>query len=71
MSQGTHRFRQSELTRAIKAAEAAGKEICGAEISTDGRILLVFGKPSEQSEINELDTILYGNAKSKVRPDLP
>lgn len=65
MSHGAHRFRQSELTRAIKAAEAAGKEIAGAEISTDGRILLVFGTPQDL-EKNEWDEA-YGKDKSTKR----
>lgn len=34
------RFKQSDLTRAIKAAEAAGLQVGRIEIAPDGRIVL-------------------------------
>lgn len=37
-------FRQADLTRAIKAARAAGAEVQQIEIAPDGRIILVTGK---------------------------
>jgi hypothetical protein len=36
-------FRQSDLTRALRGADAAGREIQRAEIDRDGKIVLVFG----------------------------
>ena len=43
MSKGKQAFRRRDLTRAIKAVEAAGKEVARAEIdSVTGRIVLVI-----------------------------
>jgi hypothetical protein len=44
MSRETHRFRQREVTRALKAAAAGGLKIDRVEIATDGRVVLVAGK---------------------------
>lgn len=38
------RFRQAELTRAIKAALAAGVEVDRVEIEKDGRVIVVVCK---------------------------
>jgi len=48
-------FRQQDLTRALKAARAAGIDVAWFEIEKDGRIVLVMGKPSEARDRNELD----------------
>jgi len=45
MSKARQTFRRNDLTRAIKAAHAAGVEVMRAEIdSATGRIVLVLGK---------------------------
>ena len=46
MSRGPVTFKQSDLTRAIKAFLAAGLEVARAEIFKDGRIIIVPGEPT-------------------------
>jgi hypothetical protein len=41
MARGKCAFRQSDLTRAFKAARAAGVEVARYEIAKDGRIIVV------------------------------
>jgi hypothetical protein len=49
-------FRQSDVTRAIKAAVAAGVNIERVEIDKSGRIVIVTGKPGEpEAPANDLD----------------
>jgi hypothetical protein len=58
MSKGRWAFRPAALTRAIKAAERAGKNVAEAEIdSITGKILLKFQKfgASPVDTINEWD----------------
>jgi hypothetical protein len=61
MSKGQWAFRPAVLTRAIKAAEKAGKDVVGAEIdSVSGKIELRFqklGASATQREGNEWDQI--------------
>jgi hypothetical protein len=40
-------FRQSDVSKAVRGAQAAGVEIARVEIGPDGRIILVTGKPVE------------------------
>ena len=42
MSRGPHTFKQCDVTRAIKAALAAGLTVERAWVETDGRIMLGF-----------------------------
>ncbi len=44
MSRGPHAFRQSDVVRAIKAAEAAGKNVARVEIDREGKIVVILGK---------------------------
>ena len=67
MSTGNHRFRQSEITRAVKALEAAGHEICGVEITADGKIKVLVGKPGEQGQEKNVWDEVYGKPQTKVR----
>jgi hypothetical protein len=58
MSKGRWAFRPAALTRAIKAAERAGKDVVGAEIdSVTGRFELRFQKSgaSPADTANEWD----------------
>ena len=48
-------FRQSDLTRALKGARAAGIGISRFEIDKDGKIIVVIGKPTEAPEPNSTE----------------
>jgi hypothetical protein len=53
-------FRQTDLTRALKGARAAGIEISRVEIDRDGRIVVVVAKREKDSgivEYNEWDAV--------------
>jgi hypothetical protein len=41
-------FKQTDLTRALKGARAAGMEIARVEIESDGRIVVVPGMPEAE-----------------------
>jgi hypothetical protein len=59
MARGKLAFKQSDLTRAIRAALAAGLEIARIEIERDGRIVIVPGTSTPaQPEYNEWDEVL-------------
>lgn len=47
MSRGPHAFKQTDVTRALKAAKAAGVEIARIKINKDGAIEIDAGKPKE------------------------
>jgi hypothetical protein len=53
-------FRQSDLTKALKAARAAGEKVERVEIGQDGRMVVVLsreGAPTQEREQkNEWDT---------------
>jgi hypothetical protein len=52
-------FRQSDLTKALKAARAAGVEIERVEIGADGRMVVVLRKEGcaqEREQRNEWDS---------------
>ncbi len=61
MSRGTQRFRQRDLTRAVKAVVAAGVDVLRVEVDKAGRIIVVTSKPDEnrtpEGEANEWDLI--------------
>lgn len=59
MSRGPHTFKQSDVVRAIKAAEAAGKELAGVRIDRHGQIVVMFGKPvkADNRSDNEWDAV--------------
>jgi hypothetical protein len=46
-------FRQTDLTRALKGARAAGIEIQRVEIDKDGKIIVVTGEPKEAIQGDE------------------
>lgn len=59
MSRGRQSFKQTDMTRALKAAKAAGIEIARIRIGKDGEIEIDAGKPKELAgEVggNEWDT---------------
>jgi hypothetical protein len=43
-------FKQTDLTRALKGALAAGMEIARFEIKSDGRIVVVPGRPEANGQ---------------------
>lgn len=50
MSRTPARFKQADLTRAVKAARAAGLEVTRTEITKDGRIVLVHTSVADEPE---------------------
>lgn len=61
-TRGRCTFRQKDVTRALRATVAAGIEVQWIEIHTDGKIILVAGKPRELprdsgDHHNEWDTV--------------
>jgi len=48
-------FRQSDVTRAVKAVVAAGVEVARVEVDKDGRIVVVAGKPESNPASNPWD----------------
>jgi hypothetical protein len=46
------RFRESDLTRAVKAFEKAGKCVSRARIEPDGAIEIVAGEPDSADNTN-------------------
>ena len=53
MARGRCTFKQQDATRAARAVIAAGLEVQRIEIDTDGRIVVVIGKPAETGEATE------------------
>jgi DNA-binding MarR family transcriptional regulator len=63
MSRGQQTFKQSDVTKALKAAVKAGIAIERVEIDKDGKIVIVTGRPedaanAEKAEKNEWDGVL-------------
>jgi hypothetical protein len=54
MSRSPSTFRQTDLTRAIRAARNAGVEVARAEIAKDGKIIIIIGEPAGSSADIEL-----------------
>jgi hypothetical protein len=55
MARGKLSFRQSDVTRAIKAAIAAGIDVARVEIDKEGKIVIVTGKPDPVQNSVDLD----------------
>lgn len=53
MARGPSTFRQRDLTRAIKAAIAAGMTVERAWVEVDGRIMLGFSNPNVETEVED------------------
>jgi hypothetical protein len=48
-------FRQADVTRAFRAAQAAGVRVARVEIDRDGKIVIVTADKLERREGNEWD----------------
>jgi hypothetical protein len=46
MSRGPQNFKQADVVKAIKAAQKAGLPVARVEISPDGRIVVIAGRPA-------------------------
>jgi hypothetical protein len=58
MARGRLRFTKTDLTRALRAASAAGQAVQRFEIDCEGKIVVFVGKPEEQlRETNEWDRV--------------
>jgi hypothetical protein len=53
------RWKQSEATRAVKAAEAAGMRVERIECCPDGKIIVIAAKGPEVAQANEWDEVLH------------
>ncbi|MET4788281.1 hypothetical protein ABIF64_000459 [Bradyrhizobium japonicum] len=49
MSRATQRFRQTDVTKAVKAAMAAGLAVARVEVSPEGSIIVIAG-PTEPEQ---------------------
>ena len=64
MARAACTFRATDVTRAIKAVEAAGKKIRKVEVGKDGKVTIEIGEPDTASgrHGNEWDDVLdHGN----------
>jgi len=52
MGRGPCAFKESDLTRAVKAARKAGLEVERVEVDRDGKIVIITGKPGASGELN-------------------
>ncbi len=50
MARGACTFKQQDVTRALRAAVAAGIEVQRYEIDKDGKIVVVTGKPHKSAD---------------------
>jgi hypothetical protein len=50
-------FRQADVTRAFRAAKAAGVRVARVEIDRDGKIVIVTADELERAEGNEWDRV--------------
>ena len=53
MSRAPSTFRQGDVTRAVKAARAAGLDVVRTEIDRDGRIVLVHKADAAPAPVDE------------------
>jgi hypothetical protein len=53
MARGPCTFKQSDLTRAVRAVVAAGVEVARVEVGKDGKIVVMAANAKEP--LNELD----------------
>jgi hypothetical protein len=57
MSRGAHKFKQGDVTKAIKGAVNAGLAVKRFEIDRDGKIVVFAGGPDDRTQANEWDDV--------------
>ena len=62
MSGRPHQIRQADLTRALRAAKAAGLEVAGFTIEPDGRVVIQTGGSSGEEQTSPLDRWMADHA---------
>ena len=55
MGHGPATFKETDLTRALRAAQKAGADVMRVEVGRDGRIVLVLKNGDKVPERNEWD----------------
>jgi hypothetical protein len=55
MSKGSATFKKADVTRAIDAARKSGLDIGRVEVTKDGTISIVVGKPLMPEELEEAE----------------
>jgi hypothetical protein len=58
MARGECKFRQREITRALKAARAAGLAVDRVEITSDGKIVVHVGSGDDLKHTNTADIVM-------------
>jgi hypothetical protein len=53
MARAPSTFKQGDVTRMVKGVVAAGVEVVRVEVDTDGRIVVIAGKPQIAGETPE------------------
>ena len=56
MSRGAHKFKQGDVTKAIKGAVNAGLSVKRVEIE-NGKIIFFAGRPDSKQDANEWDDV--------------
>ena len=56
MSRGIHKFKQGDVTKAIKGAVNAGLSVKRIEIQ-EGKIIVFAGRPDDRAQANEWDDV--------------
>jgi len=69
MGKGPCAFRQTDITRAVKAVAKAGVEVARVEVDKDGRIVVIAGKPVEANDVDDAkgEWAINGTDKASVR----
>ena len=65
MARASLTFRQSDVTRAVKAVMAAGIKVERVEVDSVGKITIVTGQTSS-TERNEWDEVFNGEDQAQV-----
>lgn len=58
MARARSTFKKQDITRALLAADAAGREVHRVEIDRDGKIVLIMAEPAEVPSVSDADIVL-------------